>query len=50
MHIRFPVKESLRAQLFGFSLKLQEPLAQEDVNFSLKAALRRQELECSFGK
>jgi len=41
MHIRFPEKESLGAQLFGFCLKLQEPLARQDVNFNRNAALTR---------
>lgn len=43
MHIRFPAKESLGAQLFGFCLKLQEPLAPNDVNFDLDAALTRRQ-------
>lgn len=43
MHIRFPAKESLGAQLFGFCLKLQEPLAQKDIDFSLNAALTRRQ-------
>lgn len=43
MHIRFPVKESLGAQLFGFCLKLQEPVAQKDVNFNLDTALTRRQ-------